>query len=300
MDRTRSLPARTLRSLRDTRWLSLIGYAFSFFLVGTLLLFLVPAGLRPYVKRLPVVAALLLFVAKDFAHFPDLVDRLRRAALRPARWRAILAALPPTELVGLVRVDRAQWRGFIAWVRRSPKPPRPDGSQFTFLERGSYPTLVGIMLVCICVEVPIDIGILSLFVKDPHARQLIHIVLGILTAYSLVWVLGDRWLVRGSNHVLTASELDLQVGARLTGRIPLAALTRSEPLTQSRAEWCKRRGHALADTVLVSPIDRPNVVLTLAPGNGVSLLEWGCERTGPACVFLYVDRPGLLLAALAS
>jgi hypothetical protein len=50
----------------------------------------------------------------------------------------------------------------------------------------------------------------------------------------------------------------------------------------------------------VSPFDKPNAVLLLRPGSGVSLTLNGMRRESPTCVFLYLDRPDTLVAALAS
>jgi hypothetical protein len=53
-----------------------------------------------------------------------------------------------------------------------------------------------------------------------------------------------------------------------------------------------------ADMLIASPLDKPNTVLILKNDCPVRLTHWGVQREGLACVFLYVDRPDALVAAL--
>jgi hypothetical protein len=105
--------------------------------------------------------------------------------------------------------------------------------------------------------------------------------------------------VRASAHVLDGGILDLQVGARTRCRVPVEAIERCERVDESRERWCARRGVKQGHTLLVTPIDRPNCVLVLAPGADVRAWHWGGERAGFASIFLYVDRPEALAAALS-
>jgi hypothetical protein len=84
------------------------------------------------------------------------------------------------------------------------------------------------------------------------------------------------------------------------GRAPLAAIARVELLKEPRAGWCARHGVRAENTLLVSPFDRPNVALLLAPGNGISVAHMGHERSGIDGIFLYLDRPELLATATPS
>jgi hypothetical protein len=256
-----------------------------------------PVALRPYLQRPLHIVPLLPFAAKALAHLPGYFRRLRHAARRGGP-RGFLGALPPPGLRGFLRLDRAMWRGFFCWIRRRPPPPRPAGLPLTYLERGMYPTVVAIVLVATCVEAPINAAIVSLFVKGAGARTTIHLLFGIAVAYSLVWTLADRWMLRGGHHVLTGTDLDLRVGARASGRVPLAAIEQCEVLREPRAAWAGRHGVRLADTLTVSPCDRPNVVLRLRPGAQVAIAHCQVERR-PSCIFLYLDRPEALIASLA-
>lgn len=107
-------------------------------------------------------------------------------------------------------------RGFLSWITRRNPPVRPDGVKLTYLERGAYSTAIAIALFSVFVDIPINTLIVSVLpMIDPEQRSIFHLVFGLGAAYSLMWVLGDRWQVRGGCHVLTSTELDLQVRPEL-------------------------------------------------------------------------------------
>jgi hypothetical protein len=297
MDALRTVPA-TLAWLRGRSWTYLLGMGYFALALGALGSVALPAGMSRYLHRALLAVPLLLIVAKDLAHLPDALARLRSAARERSGFATWLAALLPPELVGLLRLDRALWRGFMSWLRRRPYTARPDGLRLSYLERGAYTTIRAVILVATFTEVPLSALMLSLFVHDAGTRHLLHLLFGVGCAYTIVWVMGDRWLVGEGCHVLAGGELDLEVGARARARIPLAAIARVEPLKETRAAWCARQGLPVEKTLLVSPFDRPNVVLMLAPGHGIRLRHMGRERDGIDCIFLYLDRPELLAGAV--
>ncbi|MGJ9418864.1 hypothetical protein ACHAC9_14010 [Massilia sp. CMS3.1] len=120
------------------------------------------------------------------------------------------------------------------------------------------------------------------------------------SVYTLVWLLGDRWLLRGGHHVLTSTHLDLQVGARASACIPRDAIEEAQPLRQPVLEW--RRAHPYRDreAVNITPFDKPNLVLRLRAGALCTMTHHGVERSGVRYVFLYLDCPQQLLRALAA
>jgi hypothetical protein len=99
--------------------------------------------------------------------------------------------------------------------------------------------------------------------------------------------------------VLTESALDLSVGIRAFGTIPLAAIEGCERIGEKREAWCRRRGIALRETALVTPFDAPNLVLRLRPDLPVTITCYQREKTAPLYLFLYLDRPDQLANALA-
>jgi hypothetical protein len=150
------------------------------------------------------------------------------------------------------------------------------------------------------VEVPIDMAIMPLFIRDPDTARTLHIVFALASAYTLVWLLGDRWYVRGGHHVLTSTHPDLQVGARASACIPRNAIEDAQALRQSVEQW--RRSHPFLhrEALTITPFDKPNLVLRLREDASCTILHHGLERSGVRYVFLYLDRPERLLRALAA
>jgi len=295
------MPATTLghyaQHLRQLSWRDMFKYAWLTLLATIALKLLAPAGLRDSLRPLILVAPLLPFIAKDLAHWPDARRRLR-AAMAARAWPRMLSACLPPELIGLLRLDAAMRHGFMAWLRRRPQSALPDGEAFTYLERGAYRSVIAMALLAALFELPLDAVLLPLFVKDEGELRLLHLLMASGSLSTLVWVLGDRWLVGRGCHVLGADGLLLRIGARTAGTIPLQAIADCRRMDGAPADWCREHGIARHKTLLASPLDKPNTVLILTTNSPVRLMHMGVARTGLDCVFLYVDRPGLLVDAL--
>jgi hypothetical protein len=154
----------------------------------------------------------------------------------------------------------------------------------------------------VVVELPIDAAIASLFLRDdPTARTVLHLMSALSGLYTLAWVVSDRWLVRaaGGGHVLTEHALELSIGVRAFGTIPLAAIEACERVGEKRDAWCRRHGVALCETALVTPFDAPNLVLRLHADLPLTLTCYQLEKSAARFVFLYLDRPEQLANALA-
>lgn len=296
-----AIPGFTQR-LRDSSWRDMAKYAWLVFLGMATLKLLLPAELRQGLRPLILVAPILPFIAKDLSHWPDALARLRAACADRAWGRALRACWPP-ELLGLLRIDAAMRSGFMSWLRRRPQPALPVGETFTYLERGSYRTALAIVLMATLFELPLDAALLPLLppsLVDPHQVRLLHVLLLLGVLSTLVWVLGDRWHIGRGCHVLTDAGLVLRIGARAAGTIPPDAIADCRRIDLAPADWCRRHGIARHKTVLVSPLDKPNAVLMLKLNSDVRLRHMGVERSGLACVFLYVDQPDRLCHALRS
>lgn len=287
--------------LRRTPWTTVIRNAWLSCLSLAIVLAVLPAWLSHALKPVLFAVPLAMFVAKDLVHFPDAIARTR-TLLAARRWHSLPAAWLPPELVGLIRTDRALRRGFLHWLLRKPQPgpqrAAPAGMTFGYLGQGAYRTGVAIALFCLFVEIPLDAAIVPLLVKDPGAARMLHALMFVSCLSSLVWVLGDRRLVGAGLHVLDDDGLHLRIGARTHGTIPRAAIAACERLNEPVQVWCRHRGIAPIDVVVASPLDKPNTVLILHDDCPVRLTHWGVPRERLACVFLYVDRPDALAAAL--
>ena len=285
--------------LQDTNWWQMLGYAYLVFMFECLAMIVMPATLKPFLAKSPFVLPLLLIVAKDLAGIPDFKRRMRGVARKGTGWRERVAAVFPPEFVALYRLDRAMRQAFFARVRRTPHAPRPAGTVLTYTERGSYTTVLAIAVFSACIELPLDAAIASFIIRDPEVRSILHVCSLLSAASILTYVTADRWLVRGAKgHVLTSDALDLSIGARASGVIPFSAIDSIETMREKTDVWCKRHGVAKRDTVTVSPFDAPNVVLRLRPEQPVTITTYQLEKPAPAYVFLYLDRPELLSAAL--
>ena len=283
--------------LRRTPWTAVIRNAWLTFVSLAIVLAVLPAWLSHPLKPLLFALPLAMFVAKDLVHFPDALARTR-TLLAARRWHSLPAAWLPPELVGLIRTDHALRRGFLHWLLRKPQAAAPAGTAFGYLGQGAYRTGVAIALFCIFVEMPLDAAIVPLLVKDPGAARMLHALMIVSCLSGLVWVLGDRRLVGAGQHVLDDDGLHLRIGARTDGTIPRGAIAACERLNEPVQAWCRRHGIAPIDAVVASPLDKPNTVLILNDDCPVRLTHWGVAREGLACVFLYVDRPDALAAAL--
>jgi hypothetical protein len=276
--------------LRRTPWTDVIRNAWLVLLGGMALKAMLPAGLGHALRPLLLVAPLLVLIAKDLSHLPDALQR-SRGILHTRSWRKLPAAWLPPELVGLLQLGAAQRRGCINWLLRRPQPALPAGETFSYLTFGAYRTGVAIVLFSSLVELPLHAVFLPLFVHDPAALRMVHAAMLAGSLSTLAWVLGDRWHVGAGGHVLTEAGLQLRVGARAHGSIPVDAIAACERIDEPVHTWLRRRGIARRDAVTVSPLDKPNTVLILTSDSRVRLTHLGIERTGLRCVFLYLDRP---------
>jgi hypothetical protein len=294
-------PASYAQRLRKTSWTEVLQTAWLTLIGAILIKLMLPAAVAHALRPLVLIAPMLVIVAKDLSHLPDALQRLRSAAAKRDWGRMATACLPP-ELVGLLRLDGQMRRACLAWLRRRPQPALPAGQALSYLERGSYRTAIAIALFSALFELPLHALILPLFIHDADKLRMIHVLMLAGSLSTLVWVLGDRWLVGKGCHVLTADGLELRVGARTEGTIPLEYIAACERVDGRAADWCRQRGIARHATLLASPLplDKPNTVLILKSNSPVRLTHMGVERDGLSCVFLYLDRPELLVHALCA
>ena len=287
--------------LHETNWMTMFGYAYLTFICGRLLYHALPDALAPYLDRPLLLLPVLLLVAKDLAGAPDFARRMRQVARPGTAWSTRLGATLPPEFLALLKLDRAMWRAFAGWLRRVAPPARPSGTVLTYTRQGAYSTVLAIAILSVLVELPLDAMIASFLLNDPDIRTVLHVMSAVSAVYTLAWVASDRWLVRAAGgHVLTADTLDLSVGVRAFGTIPLVAIEGCERLDLPRAKWCEERGIALRDTAVVSPFDAPNCVLRLNRAQPVTITYYQLEKRAPLYVFLYLDQPEQLASLLAA
>jgi hypothetical protein len=281
---------KAVAELRRTSWLELAAYTFFAFFIVLLARLIAPTVMDSPLRKIGMALPLIFLAAKDLAHSPEALRRFKAAD----GWRRRMAALLPQELVGMFKLDRLMWTGFAQWLRRRAIQGRPEGIALTYLQRGAYGTAIGIAMVCLFVELPINVLIVNLMFNDPNTRLFIHVVAAVGALYSFAWILADRWYVGEGTHVLADNTLHLRVGVRTQASIPLSVIERCDTVSQDPIQWRRRHGIHRADTLLVTPFDKPNCVLVLKPDAAVTFLHWQVLRAAPRYVLLYLDRPELL------
>jgi len=283
--------------LRATTWRELAGLAIGALLLASIARKLAPETVKPLLHHAGLALPLLLLMAKDIAHAPQAWQRLRSTHAARAPWHAHLTALLPPELPGLFKLDRLLWLGCLRRVQGKPLPVTlPEGVALTYLERGAYNTARAVVFVALLLELPTHALLLHLFIRDPDALLVIHVLGAIAVLYTLAWVLGDRWHIGAGHHVMTAEVLHLRVGVRVEGTLPLAAITRVEPVDLLLPTWRHRHGVARNNTLVLTPFDKPNCVLVLHQHAQADILLHQVTTRLPQYVFLYLDRPALLAA----
>jgi hypothetical protein len=233
-----------------------------------------------------------LIALRWIAGLPEGARRARAADRAGRAWpRRLLVLLVPADIAGLLRLQWVTAGGFLAWLLRRRPLPRPDGLRLEDRRRGSYDGLFLMNAISLVVEIPLMVLLLS-SVRTPG----IHLAIHGLEALAVVWVFGDRWLVHAGGHVLTPSHLDLRAGARAAARIPLDAIEAIAPMK----EWALAHDVRRVETGTVSVIDKPNVVITLRPANGLAWTRLQVERPLPRHLLLYLDQPAALPGAVAA
>jgi len=253
-----------------------------------------PRSALPGVTNKLVLLAMLAKVAGDYAG----IARFRAAAARRAPWHERLRALVPQLLLGWSRLDAANLRSCLNWVTRRPQPPPPAGTAIPFLGKSSHSTVIFIGLISVCIELPMHTLIVSVMTKDTSLQHTFQIILGALAAYSLMWICGDRHAMAGSALVVDADAMYLTIANRFAAHIPLSAITRCEALGQGADQWCKRHGVSPRSTLTATPADFPNVVIGIDPHAEVELTSWQVRQAAPEYLFLFVDQPSMLAAAI--
>jgi len=122
-----------------------------------------------------------------------------------------------------------------------------------------------------------------------RARVGAHLLIALINVYTWVWLFGERRLLQESAHRLGVNALEIALGSSWRGAIPYAQIVAAR-----RVDGTRRRPGVLR----VTPIDAPNVELTLA--EPVTLQgSLGLPRRS-ARVQLYVDDADALIAALTA
>jgi len=123
----------------------------------------------------------------------------------------------------------------------------------------------------------------------------LHGLLLALNSYTVLWLMGDRRLMRQSAHRLESEALELSLGLRFSARIPYEKLARVLPLrTDAERRSVQPRGGKKNPSV--TPFEEPNVHLCLHEPVRATLF-FGITRQVEH-LDLFVERPEEFIAAL--
>ncbi|HEY0060761.1 MAG TPA: hypothetical protein VGC21_01495 [Telluria sp.] len=240
--------------------------------------------------------ALLVLVKLASAYQGMARYRACKASAAPIAARAM--AFMPRLLLAWPRMDAANLRSCLDYFLRRAQAPAPAGQAISFLKHSSYSTAVAIVLICIFVELPLDTMIAGLLTKDAGSQYTVRLVLGAAALYTFCWIWGDRHAMASSYMVIDLQNLHIRLANRFEASIPLSAIVHCERLEQGMQDWCARNEVAREDTLRATPADFPNAVLRLDPAAALMLTSWRLRRQAPACLFVYVDFPATLAAAV--
>ncbi|MFZ6657666.1 hypothetical protein [Undibacterium sp. TJN19] len=279
-------------------WFDFLKIQVVFFFTSAVLSLIIKSPETRLLNKFTLPAMLIMLVFKDLSEATAALQRLKKARQQGGGWVACIPTLLPSEITAFFRLDRAMWRGFYAWLSQKKTTRHPEGEAFGFLNKGSYSTVFAIILLALCTEIPFSALMIALIEADPAKRHLVHIILFALTAYSLIWLLGDRYLVNHSHHILSETDLYLKVGARSTGKIPRSAIVSCEYFTHDDAQRPREKLRYPANSIVVTPFDRPNLVISLHADAILEISHFQLNRTGLTKIFLFVDQPARLKLAL--
>jgi hypothetical protein len=116
--------------------------------------------------------------------------------------------------------------------------------------------------------------------------------LGFCAAYLLAWLAGSRRALQESGHAISLDTLALELGLRASANVPMSAIARS--LHPSAIPLA-----VPADVWVLTPFERPNVLLKLARPVAIEALRFGYPVTlHKSHIALYVDEPARFVSAL--
>ncbi|MBQ0944293.1 hypothetical protein KAK07_13195 [Ideonella sp. 4Y16] len=293
MDSTpKQRPAAVLASLREAPWVSFLQQCLGGVLLSGLVLVWIPRVETRSSVKLILMLALLACVALKYAlEWPQTLSRVRSSRVAGQGVIAGLGQLAPPELAGLARF---QWRVLLACLRcrrTARSDDTPTDGEVDVLARSSYPTVLAIVFLMLATEVPVSFLVLQGLPMDPSARLRLHLVLMLVAAASAMMLLGDRCMLRQRRHRLDTKGLRIQLGARTSGCVAYDAIAEVKVLSRQQRRDLKRPPMMVGSELWISPLDRPNLSITLRPGGVLAITHLTMQRTGLSTLYLYVSDP---------
>lgn len=288
--------------LGDRGWQQIFLLSFILQMAGTVVRKIWPDLLS---KNQVFALAASLVILKLLYSVPKAAKRYTQSRRDGASLFEGLWALIPVEILGIFRLERATQKAVGAWLRR--KPPCVDnisGQAFGYYKNSQYSTIFIIVMVSCVTEVPFSYLLIEIIEKDPAKAAYLHWFLLGSVIYSVILLLGDRHLIRYTQHIVGQSALYLRVGARFKADIPWHAVKEvskfksSKELKESRNTWLLRNGFKPSETITCTPIDGPNIVLSLDPLIPINVEKFKIARYNVHHILLFVDDPTAFIQAV--
>ena len=276
--------------LKKSSWYTVVVLSGLIYLVTGM----ISAGLRKL--HADALLALLFFAAKYVVEFPAIIKQQNETDRAFAE--RTMAYIPPV-FMAFIKLNYRMALNVLKWISRKPAPASSaEGIRFGYLEKGQYQTWIWIILIALFAEAPFSGFMISLIEKNPHTQSVALTLISCLWAYTLFFILGDRYTVIASCHVLTPECLMLSTGDRFSGTVPFTAIQQAVYLRDDKRIWCVQHKVASVDTIKISPADAPNVIIELKHDAHIEIESLKLKRPCPRFLFIYVDEPTYLVSLL--
>lgn len=245
-----------------------------------------------------LLACSLIFL-KYAEDWPTTRTRLQHQSRQRTSILKTIGALLPPIIPAFFKLQIDIFSGFFAFLRRQKSPVDSlHGSAFSYLLNGQYNTFITIIFLSTIVDIPFAAFMVNVFEKDPDTRIIIHCTILLLTIYTLIAVLSDRWRLRACHHVVGDQYLHLRLGFRFSADIPFEQINKITMLNDSKRIWCAKNKISFLDEFTVSPIDQPQILIEMKPHSLVKMESLKMLQDVPRFLFLYVDKPQALIGVI--
>ncbi len=282
-----------MRLLKELNWLQCFGCVLVVLVIGKLAFWNSP--LLPF--RWILGGLFLMF--KYYADWPDTVVRLHSVKSKSLLQKT-LQTLPPI-FPAMIYMNNAACASFYQWIKRKTlDTPQLAGEKIQFNQKSQYGTVLILFFLACAIDIPISALMVGLFGHDSGQNLRIHLAIFFTTIYAIIFVLGDRWAIKASCHVLDSDTLYLRLAYRFRADLPLSMIKNIEVIDEPLRIWCTKNRVSFYEKITVSPIDSPNILLTLKADAKIMGESFKSPRKIPQYVFLYVDDPSHLLLKVNS
>ena len=214
-------------------------------------------------------------------------------------------------LLGAVQAQRRMWsEAFCHWTRRPLPSARyarrlGEGERFA-LRRGSWMSvLVPMIVFSQFVDVLLCQAALQIAVADAAARWALHVLVLLVSVWTVVWAVALRSALQHVDHVLGPRSLTLAIGFKQLCRLPLAAIAGVQVIDhkakRTGEDWYDLHRLRPRDVTLLTALDKPTLLIELHAGaNGAWWTRNGARRPLRRRIAVYVDQPAAMATAISA